>query len=328
MKYPSYSVAIRTLGTSGDKFVKELKSIYRQTIAPEKVVVYIADGYPLPDYRIGSEQYVVVKKGMVAQRALKYDEIDSEYILLLDDDVELSDNSVELLFKAIIGNNADCVTADVFHNHKMSKLRRVYNICANLVFPFRSNKWSRIILSNGSIAYNGNPSKHFYSAQSGEGPASLWKKSAFCSIKYSDECWLDNLPFAYSEDQLMFYKLHVNGGNLGTIYRSGITHLDGKSASSAYQSNPQKFITRSQASLIIWHRTLFQANNIPPQKKIYNLFSFILKSLWLLPVHIIASISLKDIRIPFFYIKGLYLGIKFINSSGYKSIPNYVINSI
>ena len=86
----SYSIAIRTLGTAGDKFNRELQSIACQTLKPEKVVIYIAQGYARPTGTIGIEQYVEVPKGMVAQRALPYAEIDSDYILLLDDDMELS----------------------------------------------------------------------------------------------------------------------------------------------------------------------------------------------------------------------------------------------
>ena len=66
----TYSIAIRTLGTSGDKFVEELDSIMRQTVKPEKVIIYLAEGYKRPEYSIGIEQYVTVTKGMVAQRAL------------------------------------------------------------------------------------------------------------------------------------------------------------------------------------------------------------------------------------------------------------------
>lgn len=55
-------MAIRTLGTSGDKLVRELNSIYNQTVQPEKVVIYIAEGYPRPSNQIGDEEYVWVKK--------------------------------------------------------------------------------------------------------------------------------------------------------------------------------------------------------------------------------------------------------------------------
>ena len=106
-----YSIAIRTLGTSGEKFVKELESIKRQTVQPEKVVIYIAEGYDRPDYTIGKEEYVWVKKGMMAQRVLPYDEIDTPLILMLDDDVELADDSAQKLIEALEENNFDCIAA-------------------------------------------------------------------------------------------------------------------------------------------------------------------------------------------------------------------------
>lgn len=49
----SYSIAIRTLGTAGDKFNRELQSIACQTLKPEKVVIYIAQGYARPTGTIG-----------------------------------------------------------------------------------------------------------------------------------------------------------------------------------------------------------------------------------------------------------------------------------
>ena len=39
--YPSYSVAIRTLGTAGDKYYRELVSIDNQSIRPDKIYIYI-----------------------------------------------------------------------------------------------------------------------------------------------------------------------------------------------------------------------------------------------------------------------------------------------
>ena len=71
-----YIVVIRTLGTAGDKYQQLLDSLNKQTIQPSKILVYIAEGYSIPKETIGKEQYIYVKKGMVAQRALPYDEVD------------------------------------------------------------------------------------------------------------------------------------------------------------------------------------------------------------------------------------------------------------
>ena len=97
----TYSIAIRTLGASGEVFREELLSITRQTIQPEWVLIYIAEGYSRPEYTIGREEYVWVKKGMVAQRILPYDEITSDVVFLLDDDVRLAPDSAERMLKAM-----------------------------------------------------------------------------------------------------------------------------------------------------------------------------------------------------------------------------------
>ena len=70
MILPKYSVAIRTLGTAGEKFRIELESIGRQTVLPEKVIVYVAEstGVKFQDDCFCGEKYVYVAKGMVAQR--------------------------------------------------------------------------------------------------------------------------------------------------------------------------------------------------------------------------------------------------------------------
>ena len=66
----TYSVAIRTLGTAGEKFFEELRSLHRQSIPPERILVYIATCCQRPKEKVGREGYVWVKKGRWAQRAL------------------------------------------------------------------------------------------------------------------------------------------------------------------------------------------------------------------------------------------------------------------
>ena len=94
----SYSIAIRTLGTAGEIFRRELESICAQTVPPERVLVYLAEGYTRPDFTVGREEYVWVKKGMMTQRVLQYDEVSSDCILFLDDDILLAPDSAEKCF--------------------------------------------------------------------------------------------------------------------------------------------------------------------------------------------------------------------------------------
>ena len=72
-----YCVAIRTLGTAGEKYQTLLDSLMAQTLPPQKILVYIPHGYPAPKETVGIEQLVRCEKGMVTQRSLPFDEVNT-----------------------------------------------------------------------------------------------------------------------------------------------------------------------------------------------------------------------------------------------------------
>lgn len=319
-----YSIAIRTLGTSGDKFVRELESIKRQTIQPEKVVIYIAEGYKRPEYTIGKEEYVWVKKGMMYQRVLPYDEIDTPLIMLLDDDVELADDSAEKMLGALVDHHLDCIAAVTFRNYLIPLSKKFYIAVTNLVFPHWSESWSVKIHSNGSFSYNNHITRDVYLSQSASGPASLWKKNVFHDLHLEDELWLEQFGFPFGEDVVMFNKLYKNGYRLGMHYNCGVKHLNAQSSSSGFQRNPKKFHTRSMASLMIWYRTCYNLNGLPFFRKVWAVISFTFKTLWLFLVHIGASVYLRSPKVLWYYSKGICDGLRLIHSSDYRQIPNYI----
>lgn len=316
----TYSIAIRTLGTAGDKYLEELRSITRQTIQPEKVVVYIAEGYERPKEQIGNEEYVWVKKGMVAQRALQYREITSDCILLLDDDVRLAPDSAEKLLCAMEENHADCVGADTFRNQDMSLKGKIYAAATNLVYPRSDDGWAFKIRRNGSFSYNNHPKPGYHPSESCAGPCMLWKKQSLLKLHWEDELWIDQLGYAFGDDVVETYKLPVNGGILGVLYQSGVENLDAQTASETHRDNIQKFYTRSKASIIIWYRTIWQA-----QPSAWKIIAFALKQIWLFIINCIAVIPMRDIRIPFLFIRGIHDAYRFCHSDQYKSIPPFVI---
>ena len=320
-----YSIAIRTLGTSGEMFVRELESIKRQTVQPEKVIIYIAEGYKRPEYTIGKEEYVWVKKGMMRQRVLPYDEIDTPLIMLLDDDVELEDDSAEKMMDALVEHNMDCVAAVTFRNYLIPTTKKIYIAVTNLVLPHWSKTWSVKVHSNGSFSYNNRVTKDVYLSQSASGPASLWKKSVFHDLHLEDELWLEQFGFPFGEDVVMFNKLYKNGYRLGMHYDCGVKHLNAQSSSGGFKRDPKKFHTRSMASLMIWYRTCYNLRGIPAYKKVWAAFSFSIKTLWLFLVHIAASIYLRSSNVLRYYAKGINDGIKMIRTREYQQIPNYIL---
>ena len=129
-----YCVAIRTLGTAGEKYQTLLDSLVAQTLPP------------VPQETVGVEEIVRCEKGMVTQRSLPFEEVDTDYILCLDDDLYLPPTLVEGLFEVLIKNNADCISPGMA-NYKASKKDRIISFIHSFTLPHFSKKWD-VIVSN------------------------------------------------------------------------------------------------------------------------------------------------------------------------------------
>ncbi len=321
-----YSIAIRTLARNPDTLRQELVSIKMQSIKPEKVVIYIAEGCPIPDFRICEEGYVVTQKGMLSQRALDYEEIDTPLLLLLDDDVLLAPDSVEKMIDGLTSDGYDCLGADVFEIHKMSLGSRLYAALSNITLPHFDTSFAIKIKDHGSFSYLTHPTRPVVDSQSASGPCSLWRKDALLSIRLKDEQWIDSMGYPFNEDTLLFYKLYCNGGKLGFMYDSGVVHLDGRTSSESYHKDKKRFLIRAKTQYILWHRMIYIPSN-HSIKRMRCVLAFLTKSLCMIPVHIAASIRFRDIKIPILFIKGIIEGISYTNSQEYKALKPYVFNA-
>lgn len=222
-----YTAVIRTLGKAGDKYQTLLNSLLVQTIAPTDIIVYIAEGYDIPKETVGVEKYVYVKQGMVAQRALSYSEVKTEYILFLDDDLFIPNDGVEKLFNALIANNADVISPDVFSNHKRGLKSEIIMMLSGRMRARRwDNTWAYKVMATAGYSYNKNPKKDVYISQTNAGPCFLCKKEDFLRMHFEEEMWMDNMTYPLGEDQVMYYKMHLLGMKVLTLFHSGIEHLD------------------------------------------------------------------------------------------------------
>ena len=336
MRIPKYSIAIRTLGTAGEKFRQELESIARQTIQPERVIVYVAEtcGVKFVDGTIGREEYRYVKKGMVAQRALPYDELSSPYLLLLDDDVELAPDSAERLLKSIVVHDVDAVGADCFKNQEMNFGLKIFAILTNWVTPHCDDQWAYKVTRTGAFSYLSKQkiTVSCLPTQKLDGPCVMWKKSTLLSLHWEDELWMDRLSeFSYGDDLVESYKCYVNGGKLMLNYNAGVTYLNAKTASSSYHHTHKKYYIRSLMSTIIWYRIKLGVRSeelgVNASSQTALITAFVLKCVWLLLVNIIAGVLLLDLRIPIYYVQGLVDAWRFARSKEYRSIPGYVLAS-
>ncbi len=320
-----YSVAIRTLGKAPDILRQELESLHNQTVLPKEIIIYIAKGYQLPDFTVGIERYIEVDKGMVAQRALPYNEITTDRILLLDDDVSFGNDAIEKILNLMDATSADCIAFDTFRNHEMSVVSKLYAAISNFIFPRIKKNWAFKVHCNGSFSYINNPGQGCYKSMSAAGPASIWNKSSLLKLHFEDELWLDHLGFAYGDDELEFYKLYVNGGCLMVTFDHGITNLDGKTASSIYHKSADRYYTMAMANTIRWHRMHYKISN--SQRAAFGkLCSFSFRLMWQFGLISLMSIASFDFKSPLFFIKGIHKGIDFIKSEEYKNIPSYILS--
>lgn len=254
-----YTVVIRTLGTAGKLYQRTLSSILEQSIKPQAVFIYIAEGYSIPIETIGIEQYIYVKKGMVAQRALMYNEVKTEFILFLDDDVYLPSNGVETLYNELHEHQAQVISPCVFYNHKVSwKSKIVQSLMGKEVTRLFGDRWAYKVLRTGGFSYNNNPIKPVYESTTNAGPCFFCKKSDFLKIRYEEELWLDETPYALPDDQVMFYKMHLCGLKILTSFDSGIVHMDAGSTMQASNEKILKIIySEYRNKTIFWYKYIF-----------------------------------------------------------------------
>lgn len=252
-----YTAVIRTLGTAGEKYQALLDSLAAQTIKPEAILVYIAEGYPLPKETICIEQYIYVKKGMVAQRALQYKEVQTDWMLFLDDDLELPSSFVEKLYVQLMENKADAISPDVFPNHKRSFVGKMMMAVSGRMFPRRDDgKWGYKVMRDGGYSYNSHPCKSVYLSQTNAGACFLCRKDDFLKIHFEDELWMDQSAYALGDDQVMYYKMYLYGMRVLTSYNSDIIHLD---AGNNLTEQKEKMLLYADLhfKILFWYRFIY-----------------------------------------------------------------------
>lgn len=312
-----YTAVIRTLGTAGEKYQRLLDSLIKQTIKPKDIIVYIAEGYSLPKETVGIERYIYVKKGMVAQRALPYDEVETEYMLFLDDDVYMPSNSVEILFHQLRSYNANIISPDVFTNSKRSFRSEIMMTLSGRMRARRNDeKWGYKVMRNAGYSYNANPIKNVYFSQTNAGPCFFCTKKDFLNIHFEEELWMDRLGYALGEDQVMFYKMYKKGMKILTSYNSGIEHLDAGTTIKSKDKEKTLIYADFRFKTIFWHRYIF----LPEASIILKLWDILCLG-YAFAFTLLISILKGDLDILKLKWNAIKDGFSFLKSSEYKLLP-------
>ncbi len=321
-----YCVAIRTVGKAGDKYIQELQSLHRQTVKPKHIFVHLAEGFERPKEQVGIEEYIITPKGLVHQRAASLDGVDTEFLLILDDDVFFPDDAVERLHDAMMAADADCIAPDTFPNHEMSFKGKLVAYLANSVKPRKDDGWAIKIERNGTFSYNNHPRKHgVYPTQSAAGPAYLVKTEVFRAIRYEDELFVDEFPpGTYGEDQLNFNKMHRNGYKVMLQYDTGIIHLDA-GTNNVKQKTFEKLYYRAMSQYITWYRSCYDLKGNSKWEKFRCKWAygcrFVLGAITRIGYSFV-TLSAKYITA---HVKGNVSARKYVKSEKYRNVPNFIL---
>lgn len=311
-----YTAVVRTLGLAGLKYQKLLDSLVSQTMKPYKIIVYIAKGYEIPKETVGIEQYVYVEKGMVAQRALQYNEVDTEYILFLDDDVSFPQDFVETMYGLLIKKHADIISPDVYDNAGRSIFSKILMAISGRMLARKDDGiWGYKVMRNSGYSYNSNPKHDVYLSQTNAGACFFCKKDDFLRIHFDEELWMDRLGYALGDDQVMFYKMYLSGLKQLTWFHSGIKHLD---AGENMLSEKKKKVIYSdfRFKTIFWHRFIYL-----PDTYVLGRFYSSICLVYALGFTLFISLIKLNGSIFLLKLKAIKDAISFIKSDEYTKLP-------
>ncbi len=253
-----YSVVIRTLGTSGEKYGMLLECVKKQTVQPREVVVVMADGYSLPSYHIEKERVVWTRKGMVNQRQVGFEESKSPYLLVLDDDISFDADFVERMYDVMQDSCADCIFP-VTGNGGGNLRKRIRSfILGAKRHSSKTSKYSlRIGSTGGTIVNTKMKDSEPHWCQTANFQCFFAKRQMALETHLEEEMWLEDTGYAWPDDQVFFYKAYLKGFKTLLTPRILYNHLDAKSGNVKQDKTYKDNFLHQRNITIFWYRFLW-----------------------------------------------------------------------
>lgn len=270
----NYSIVIRTLGNTGEKYHRMLQAINNQTVKPREIIVVIPVGYEL-DYSLGNERIVHSDKGMVTQRVVGIEAAQSEYVLVLDDDLDFPPEFVERLYSCLVVGKLDCALAfsswERFPNGVEEKQKKgnVVEVARKLrgavtgqvYYSRRHSAYYDVITSTaGHRTYVNHPNGL---CQTGCFQCFFIKTDKARAVCFGEERWLEQgelSQYAAYDDAVFFYKLYLLGGRIAYAQNTSYKHLDaaaGRPAKDKITSKRIRLYSISRNRTVFWYRFLW-----------------------------------------------------------------------
>lgn len=272
----NYSIVIRTLGNTGEKYLQMLRAIECQTVRPQEIVVVIPEGYTL-DHQLDNERVVYSKKGMVTQRAVGITEAIGDYLLVLDDDLDFPPDFAEQMYAHLQAKQLDCVLAfgnggiakDGTEQKKVSFKNKLKQSLKRLRLAFtgqafysrRQSKWFDTIASTGGHRTYVNCEEDL--CQTGAFACFFIKADKAKAVHFEEEQWLEQgslSSYAAYDDAVFYYKLFLQGGRIAYTHNTDFVHLDaaaGRPAPDFLTAKRNRLYTIARNRTIFWYRHIW-----------------------------------------------------------------------
>lgn len=275
MNKVSYSVVIRTLGNTGQKYKALLDSIAAQTVVPEEIIVAIPEGYEL-DYTIGAERIVRCKKGMVTQRAMGIQAAKSDYILVVDDDLQFEPTMVEELYSYMQMNNLNCClpmegkcedknkSTITIHLPILTLCR--YGLTGQMFTSWRKSEYLDVLtFSAGHKVYvNSNDVYKCYLCTTACFQCFFIETKLAQAAHFENETWLEEgtlSSYSAYDEPVFFSKLNKLGLRMAYALRTRYTHLDagaGHRTTDKLQEKSIRYFTFARNRTVYWYRFIYK----------------------------------------------------------------------
>lgn len=319
-----YTIAIRTLGTAGEKYQKLLDSIKRLSVKPKKVLIVLPLGYEKPKERLGYEEFIFVSKGMIIQRmeALRY--IDTEYVLFCDDDIEFEMDFVSKLSEPLLEKKAVCSSAALLEFLPPKGIKTVVSSMTGSACKMIFNRKSMYIkiLRSGGWSFNRFKKKNkskWLITESLPWTCFMISVDIMKKINFMDEYWLENTGYAAYEDRVMFYKMVLLGYK--TVVRTDISYIHNDAQTSSEGKRERLAYSGAYNHSVFWYRFIYDMENTVINKCIdwiaYKYWAFCSKG-----YHLIKILTKRESRKTYeLFVQGIKDAEKFVKSVEYRQLP-------
>lgn len=134
----SCSVVIPTLG--GESLIRTIRKLNSGTVIPKEIIISIPDNSYMGNININDDNVKVVAagcRGQVCQRAYGFQMAKYEYVLQLDDDIDVESSCIEKLIETMEDSNENCSVSPAMickDNNKSPYGRRTVSLIADVYY--------------------------------------------------------------------------------------------------------------------------------------------------------------------------------------------------